>query len=345
MALDYSNERYVRLYTRDTTTWKLIDWRGRTVLLHLLRKVDRAGVLDVGDDGEVGLAAVLELPLEEVVTPGIAQLVKRGTVVATPTAYVLPNFLAAQEAIASDRQRQRDARERRRASAMSGADSRDGGTDPRDSSSRSVTDASRSVTERHAESHGVTRCHSDPICADPSQAESTPPSQPPGSAPSAPAAPEREGSETRIRDRSRPAAAGAPASGFAAVVARFDARYRAQNGGAKPTWGDKPGAQLKRLIAQHGVDEVLARIDRLFDGALASWCKPPYDVGTLAAQFDRLAAVTAPPVAASTPALPPGYRQIVLDDEQRRRIAARRREPISLEEVERQKAAAGGGVP
>ena len=162
MALDWSNERYVRLYTRDTATWKLIDWRARTVLLHLLRKVDRAGVLDVGDDGELGLAAVLELPLEEVVEPGIAQLVKRGVVVNSGTAYLLPNFLAAQEAVASDRQRQRDARDRRRAATMTAAAERD-------QASRNVTDESRSVTERHAESRGVTSCHSEPSRAVPIQ--------------------------------------------------------------------------------------------------------------------------------------------------------------------------------
>lgn len=160
MALDWSNERYVRLYTRDTATWKLIDWRARTVLLHLLRKVDRAGVLDVGDDGELGLAAVLELPLEEVVEPGIAQLVKRGVVVNSGTAYLLPNFLAAQEAVASDRQRQRDARDRRRAATMTAAAERD-------QASRNVTGESRSVTERHAESRGVTGCHSEPSRAVP----------------------------------------------------------------------------------------------------------------------------------------------------------------------------------
>lgn len=168
------------------------------------------------------------------------------------------------------------------------------------------------------------------------------PSLPLGPAPSAPA--EREGTQTQSRDRSRSAAPAAPAApGYQAVVARFDSAYRAQNGGAKPTWGDKPGAQLKRLIAQHGADEVLARIDRLFGGALASWCHPPYDVGTLVAQFDRLAVVTAPPAPPARSGepvqangLPPGWRTI--GDEVPRRPV--RREPISFEAVEREKAAA-----
>lgn len=115
--MDWSNERYVRVYTRDTTTWKLMDWRGRCVLQLLMRKVDRAGVLDVGHDGVLGLAAVLELPLE-LVEAGIAQLTtSRGglpTVVDTGTAYVLPNFIEAQEAPSSDPQRKRESRARRR---------------------------------------------------------------------------------------------------------------------------------------------------------------------------------------------------------------------------------------
>ena len=47
MPLDYANERFVLLYTRDTATWKLLDWEARAVLMFLLRKVDRSGVIDV----------------------------------------------------------------------------------------------------------------------------------------------------------------------------------------------------------------------------------------------------------------------------------------------------------
>ena len=148
--MDYSNERWVRLYTRDTATWKLVDWRARTVLLHILRKADRAGVIDVGKDGELGLAALLELP-REIVADGLRQLLERETVLATGSAYVLPNFLEAQEAPATDKQRQRDSRGNRRARAM------------RDAAMLSVTNrdsASRNVTECHARSQDVTSGHS-----------------------------------------------------------------------------------------------------------------------------------------------------------------------------------------
>ena len=120
--MDWANERWVRLYTRDTTTWKMLDWRARTVLMHLLRKVDRAGVLEVGDTGTMGLAAVLELPLE-VVEPGIERLLHQRlrVVVETPTAYVLPNFLDAQEAVQTTNHRSSEYRARKRDYALAAA--------------------------------------------------------------------------------------------------------------------------------------------------------------------------------------------------------------------------------
>lgn len=140
--MDWDNERWVKLYTRDSVGWKLLSWQARTVVLHLLRKVDAAGVLDVGTDGVYGLAAVLELPLE-VVEPGIAQLTtQRGdapsTVVFSGDAYAIPNFMEAQEARVSDKQRQKMSRERRLARVTK-----------RDTTSRNVTGESRNVTERH----------------------------------------------------------------------------------------------------------------------------------------------------------------------------------------------------
>lgn len=115
--MDWSNERYVRVYTRDSTTWKIIDWQARTLLLLLLRKVDRAGVLDVGTDGVEGLAAQVELPID-IVERGLPQLLSRGVVVKTADAYVMPNFLDAQEAVQSDAMRQRESREKRRAKSL-----------------------------------------------------------------------------------------------------------------------------------------------------------------------------------------------------------------------------------
>ncbi len=53
MPLKWDDERYVRLYTRDTSTWLRLTWEGRFVLMALLRKLDRSGNLDLGDEGRV----------------------------------------------------------------------------------------------------------------------------------------------------------------------------------------------------------------------------------------------------------------------------------------------------
>lgn len=144
--MDWSNERYVRLYTRDTTTWKVMDWFGRATLMFLLRKVDRAGVLDVGEHGTQGVAAVLEVPLD-VVDRGLPQLLQLGVVVQTAGRYVMPKFLEAQEAVQSDAMRAKEYRERRRAEALAGSDAAVTKRDAKPGKpSRNVTKKPKNVT-------------------------------------------------------------------------------------------------------------------------------------------------------------------------------------------------------
>jgi hypothetical protein len=116
--MDWSDERYVRLYTRDTATWKRLKWEGQTVLMHLLRKVDRAGFFDFDSAGpEDAIAEVTGLPLE-IVTVGLERLVERGSVVITATSVMLPKFIEAQESVQTDAQRQREYRARKRDTAV-----------------------------------------------------------------------------------------------------------------------------------------------------------------------------------------------------------------------------------
>lgn len=49
-GLDYPSERYVRLYSRDTVAWSALCWEAQALYPQILRKVDRAGVLDLGDE-------------------------------------------------------------------------------------------------------------------------------------------------------------------------------------------------------------------------------------------------------------------------------------------------------
>lgn len=167
----WEDERYVRLYTRDTATWKLLPWQGRALLPLLLRKCDRAGIVEAGDDLLEGVAALVDLPLD-VVEVGLPALLRRGVVVARGEVMVFPNFLSAQEAKASDKVRAKEYRERSRRHALSdgvviAGQLCDENVTHRDEASQNVTDRhaeSRGVTPRHAPSHGVT-----PSCADPSR--------------------------------------------------------------------------------------------------------------------------------------------------------------------------------
>lgn len=135
MSLCWPEERYVRLYTRDTIEWDMMPWQSRALFPLLIRKVDRAGLLELGKYGARGLASKVGLPVE-VVEPGLAGLIEDGCVAKTGTTIVVPNFIEAQEATATDAARAKAYRERKRAEAL-------------DAPSRNVTQTSRTVTDRH----------------------------------------------------------------------------------------------------------------------------------------------------------------------------------------------------
>ena len=107
MTLRFEDERYVRLYTRDTVTWKLLPWQGKALLPLLLRKVDRAGVADLGDtEMAEGVAALTDLPIE-VVEPGLDALILRGVVVVRLGRLIMPRYVEGQESIQTDAARKR----------------------------------------------------------------------------------------------------------------------------------------------------------------------------------------------------------------------------------------------
>lgn len=146
--MDWSNERWVKLYTRDTMTAVRMGWQGRALLHELLRKVDRAGCMDGVVSPVADLSAITGLP-EDVVEIGLDRLTRKVSEEDQPTVelngqrLVIPNFIEAQESAKSDKQRQKDLRERRRAEFMS----------------RNVTAPSQNVTNSHGVSRGVTACH------------------------------------------------------------------------------------------------------------------------------------------------------------------------------------------
>jgi hypothetical protein len=119
--VNFADTHYVRLYTYDTIGWLMMEWQARATLPLLMRKFDRAGVLDLaeyaGEEMPRAIAAMIGLP-EEVVAVGLAELVKRKTLVVRGQYLVMPNFIPAQETLQSDRLRKAEQRKRYRDKAM-----------------------------------------------------------------------------------------------------------------------------------------------------------------------------------------------------------------------------------
>ncbi|MBT8453903.1 MAG: GIY-YIG nuclease family protein [Deltaproteobacteria bacterium] len=111
--MDWQNERYVRLYTRETPDDLVLSPEARLVWYELIRKFDRAGVIDLGRHGTRALSALLRVPLDWV-EQAIPELCEDGRIELRDSYIVAPNFMDAQEAKQSDRQRQRESRARRR---------------------------------------------------------------------------------------------------------------------------------------------------------------------------------------------------------------------------------------
>lgn len=250
----FEDERYVRLYTRDTATWKLLPWQSKCLLPLLMRKVDRAGVADVGDEGFEGIAALIDMPLE-LVEAGMPALLKRGVFTLAGGRLLMPNFLPAQEAKASDKLRAKEHRERVRARELPATpDGEPQATvTQRDATVTNRDEASRTVTNRHAESHGVTGRHTASLCAEPSRTEKTEvelDSTAPAPVPSAPPA------------KAPKAAAKEPAAlAAASPVAEVFAHWQATMGKERAKLDAKRARCIANAIKSHGLETCLDAID------------------------------------------------------------------------------------
>lgn len=152
--MNFEDEPYARVYTRDTVTWKMLGWEGQTVLLHMLRdKFDRSGVLDLEcHDPSQAVTAITGLPIS-VTEPGLKRLLETKTWVLSNTKLVWPNYVEAQTCKRSDKARQQESRKNRNKDALvhNGHDV-----------SRAVTKPRKIVTKRHDPSHGVTPSRAEP---------------------------------------------------------------------------------------------------------------------------------------------------------------------------------------
>jgi hypothetical protein len=155
----WEDERYVRVYTRDTVDWLALSFEAQGLFTLLLRKVDRAGILTLGRRGKQAVAvAVGHAARWATLGPALEELISDGCVVVDSERLIVRNFLEAQEARQSDKARQQRARELARAVTK------------RDISSQNVTEShtpSHAVTDGHTASHAVTPSRAVPSCAEP----------------------------------------------------------------------------------------------------------------------------------------------------------------------------------
>lgn len=158
--MDWSNEEYVRVYTRDTTTWKLLEWDGQCVLMQVLRRLDRSGVLELAGLQPWEAVVIHCGAPSDVAMSGMGKCLARGVLIRNGDYLVAPKFREAQTASKSDKQRQKESREKRRTSALEPTPPPDSDVTKRDDSeSHGVTSESQDVTKCHAESHAVTNGH------------------------------------------------------------------------------------------------------------------------------------------------------------------------------------------
>lgn len=150
--MDWSNEPYVKVYTRETDDDLTLSWEAMAIWNQMLKRFDRAGVIET-KRGPRGLAAIVKIPAA-VVERALPELLSDGRLREVPVGYLAPNFLPAQEARKSDRMRQRESRERRRDSSLS-SEMPDRPVTKRD-------EKPENVTSGHTASHDVTLCSADP---------------------------------------------------------------------------------------------------------------------------------------------------------------------------------------
>ncbi len=108
----WEDERYVRVYTRDTADWMALSFEAQGLFLLLLRRMDRAGVLPLGKHGTKAVAIVIGHVGEwDRLSSALEELLADGCIAISGDDLHVPNFTEAQEAKQTDKERQRKSRE------------------------------------------------------------------------------------------------------------------------------------------------------------------------------------------------------------------------------------------
>lgn len=170
----WEDERYVKSYTRDTVNWLGLSFEAQGLQKLLERKVDGAGILDLGGRGEAGVAIAIGHPTRSpTIIPALRELLAIGTVVIERDRLVIPKFVEAQSARASDAARKRLERERAKANALKPEDVTDSPPDPPDG--RGADRHTESRVERSEIKEERDERRSEPASPDASAAADVPP--------------------------------------------------------------------------------------------------------------------------------------------------------------------------
>jgi hypothetical protein len=151
VTVDWSNEEYVRVYTRETADDLDLSWEALALWRAMLIKFDRSGLLSARN-GWLSVARLTRIPVDVVERVG-PELIKDGRIKATKSGFMAPNFIDAQTASKSDRVRQKESRDRRRENAVSQITE---SKDIPDTASQPVTNGHVQSQQSHELSQNVT---------------------------------------------------------------------------------------------------------------------------------------------------------------------------------------------
>lgn len=156
--MDFSDEPYVRKYTRKTLTNRLLGWEGRAVVDAMLGEFDAAGVFDFRGDPARAISAVTEIPME-LARLGLERALETETWSLKGSRLLWPTYEEAQNCSRSDRIRQRLSRKERAAAVANDPPSRPTAsvTPP----APVVTDVTRAPAEHGSAVTDVTRAAPD----------------------------------------------------------------------------------------------------------------------------------------------------------------------------------------
>jgi len=109
--VDWENERWIKVYTREQGSDMILSWDARALWLEIMKRLCRAGQLDMGGGGVKALAIMVRHDADAV-AKALTELVKDGRVVINGDVLFVPNFHEAQDSRTANAERQRRRREK-----------------------------------------------------------------------------------------------------------------------------------------------------------------------------------------------------------------------------------------